>query len=93
MDKLKAKIRDQEEVQLKERQELEDTLRRETEQLRLAKEKVRIFDKDENGTTRLIAPRHIAKQQRIAAGSTVVSHSFSLAVNANVSHLGLTTNK
>lgn len=89
LDKLKAKIRDQEEVQLKERQELEDTLRRETEQLRLAKEKVRIFDKDENGTTRLIAPRHIAKQQRIA----VVSHSFSLAVNANVSHLGLTTNK
>lgn len=40
MDRLEAKIREQEEVRLKEKKELEETLRRETEQLRLAKEKV-----------------------------------------------------
>ncbi|XP_063538671.1 uncharacterized protein LOC134747920 [Cydia strobilella] len=39
LDKLEARIREQEEVRLKEKKELEETLRRETEQLRLAKEK------------------------------------------------------
>lgn len=40
MEKLEAKMREQEEVRIKEKQELEEMLRRETEQLRLAKEKV-----------------------------------------------------
>lgn len=43
LDKLEAKIREQEEIRVKEKQELEETLRRETEQLRLAKERVRFL--------------------------------------------------
>ena len=40
LDKLESKIREQEDVRLKERQEFVDMLQRETELLRLAKEKV-----------------------------------------------------
>lgn len=40
LDKLEGKIREQEDVRLKERQEFADMLQRETEKLRLAKEKV-----------------------------------------------------
>lgn len=42
LEKLEAKIQEQEEVRLKERQEFVEMLQRETEQLRLAKEKVLI---------------------------------------------------
>lgn len=42
LDQLEAKMREQEEMRLKEKQELEVVLRNETEQLRLAKEKVNL---------------------------------------------------
>lgn len=40
LDKLNAKMLEEEEIRTRERQELEQMLRNETEQLRLAKEKV-----------------------------------------------------
>lgn len=43
LDKLKAKMKEQEEVRLKEKEALEQMLKNEVEQIRLAKEKVFVF--------------------------------------------------
>lgn len=41
LEKLEAKVREQEEIRLKEKQELQEQMLRENEQLRLTKEKVK----------------------------------------------------